>query len=172
MPRWANWDHFNELDRKGLAMYGQTTAGSLHRRRASCRAPTRLSWKWAPALGGDLTEVAVHQRPRRHGRCTALAAVMAGASCLAVECRKSSIDMRLRTGYLDTWTDNLDEALRMIDESCKAGTPKSVGLLGNVADVLAELLKRGVKPDLLTDQTSARPGERLPAAGLDGRTVG
>ncbi|MFX5521674.1 urocanate hydratase, partial [Acinetobacter baumannii] len=78
---------------------------------------------------------------------------MAGASCLAVECRKSSIDMRLRTGYLDTWTDNLDEALRLIAESCKAGTPKSVGLLGNVADVLAELLKRGVKPDLLTDQT-------------------
>ena len=89
------------------------------------------------------------------GGAQPLAAVMAGASCLAVECRKSSIDMRLRTGYLDTWTDNLDEALRLIDESCKAGTPKSVGLLGNVADVLAELLKRGVKPDLLTDQTSA-----------------
>jgi len=68
--------------------------------------------------------------------------------------------MRLRTGYLDTWTDNLDEALRLIDEACKAGTPKSVGLLGNVADVLAELLKRGVKPDLLTDQTSAHEPPR------------
>ncbi len=89
------------------------------------------------------------------GGAQPLAAVMAGASCLAVECRKSSIDMRLRTGYLDIWTDSLDEALRLIAEACAAKTPRSVGLLGNVADVLAELLARGVKPDLLTDQTSA-----------------
>lgn len=89
------------------------------------------------------------------GGAQPLAAVMAGASCLAVECRRSSIDMRLRTGYLDTWTDSLDEALRLIEESCTARKPLSVGLLGNVADVLDELLLRGIRPDLLTDQTSA-----------------
>ncbi|MBH1497093.1 urocanate hydratase [Stenotrophomonas maltophilia] len=159
VPRWANWDHFNELDKKGLAMYGQMTAGSwiyigaqgivqgtyetfVEMGRQHFGGDLTGKWLFTGGLGGM-------------GGAQPLAAVMAGASCLAVECRRSSIDMRLRTGYLDTWTDNLDEALRLIDESCKAGTPKSVGLLGNVADVLAELLKRGVKPDLLTDQTSA-----------------
>ena len=159
VPRWANWDHFNELDRKGLAMYGQMTAGSwiyigaqgivqgtyetfVEMGRQHFGGDLTGKWLFTGGLGGM-------------GGAQPLAAVMAGASCLAVECRKSSIDMRLRTGYLDTWTDNLDEALRLIDEACKAGTPRSVGLLGNVADVLAELLKRGVKPDLLTDQTSA-----------------
>ncbi|HGM5876264.1 TPA: urocanate hydratase [Stenotrophomonas maltophilia] len=159
VPRWANWDHFNELDKKGLAMYGQMTAGSwiyigaqgivqgtyetfVEMGRQHFGGDLTGKWLFTGGLGGM-------------GGAQPLAAVMAGASCLAVECRKSSIDMRLRTGYLDTWTDNLDEALHLIDESCKAGTPKSVGLLGNVADVLAELLKRGVKPDLLTDQTSA-----------------
>ncbi|KMM76069.1 urocanate hydratase [Xanthomonas sp. NCPPB 1128] len=159
VPRWANWDHFNELDKKGLAMYGQMTAGSwiyigaqgivqgtyetfVEMGRQHYGGNLSGKWLFTGGLGGM-------------GGAQPLAAVMAGASCLAVECRKSSIDMRLRTGYLDTWTDNLDEALRLIAESCTAKKPLSVGLLGNVADVLDELLVRGVKPDLLTDQTSA-----------------
>ncbi|MFN4161435.1 MAG: urocanate hydratase, partial [Stenotrophomonas sp.] len=159
VPRWANWDHFNELDKKGLAMYGQMTAGSwiyigaqgivqgtyetfVEMGRQHYNGSLAGKWLFTGGLGGM-------------GGAQPLAAVMAGASCLAVECRKSSIEMRLRTGYLDTWTDDLDEALRMIEESCTAKKPLSVGLLGNVADVLDELLVRGVKPDLLTDQTSA-----------------
>src|SRR5690606_11236180 len=89
------------------------------------------------------------------GGAQPLASVMAGASCLAIECQPSRIDMRLRTGYLDRSTENLDEALQWIRESCAAKKPISVGLLGNAADILPELLKRGVLPDLLTDQTSA-----------------
>ena len=159
VPRWATWDHFNELDRKGLAMYGQMTAGSwiyigaqgivqgtyetfVEMGRQHFGGDLTGRWLFTGGLGGM-------------GGAQPLAAVMAGASCLAVECRRSSIDMRLRTGYLDTWTDDLDEALRLIDEACRSGTPRSVGLLGNVADVLAELLARGIKPDMLTDQTSA-----------------
>ena len=159
VPRWANWDHFNELDKKGLAMYGQMTAGSwiyigaqgivqgtyetfVEMGRQHYNGSLAGKWLFTGGLGGM-------------GGAQPLAAVMAGASCLAVECRKSSIEMRLRTGYLDTWTDDLDEALRLIEESCTAKKPLSVGLLGNVADVLDELLIRGVKPDLLTDQTSA-----------------
>ncbi|CAE6769521.1 urocanate hydratase [Xanthomonas arboricola] len=159
VPRWASWEHFNELDRKGLAMYGQMTAGSwiyigaqgivqgtyetfVEMGRQHYGGSLAGKWLFTGGLGGM-------------GGAQPLAAVMAGASCLAVECRRSSIDMRLRTGYLDTWTDDLDEALRLIEESCTAKKPLSVGLLGNVADVLDELLLRGVKPDLLTDQTSA-----------------
>jgi urocanate hydratase len=159
VPRWATWDHFNELDKKGLAMYGQMTAGSwiyigaqgivqgtyetfVEMGRQHYNGSLAGKWLFTGGLGGM-------------GGAQPLAAVMAGASCLAVECRKSSIEMRLRTGYLDTWTDDLDEALRLIEESCTAKKPLSVGLLGNVADVLDELLIRGVKPDLLTDQTSA-----------------
>ena len=159
VPRWATWDHFNELDRKGLAMYGQMTAGSwiyigaqgivqgtyetfVEMGRQHFGGDLTGRWLFTGGLGGM-------------GGAQPLAAVMAGASCLAVECRQSSIDMRLRTGYLDTWTDNLDHALQLIDEACRSGTPRSVGLLGNVADVLSELLERGIKPDLLTDQTSA-----------------
>ncbi|MET3147855.1 UNVERIFIED_ORG: urocanate hydratase [Xanthomonas axonopodis] len=159
VPRWANWDHFNELDQKGLAMYGQMTAGSwiyigaqgivqgtyetfVEMGRQHYAGNLAGKWLFTGGLGGM-------------GGAQPLAAVMAGASCLAVECRRSSIDMRLRTGYLDTWTDSLDEALRLIEESCTAKKPLSVGLLGNVADVLDELLLRGIKPDLLTDQTSA-----------------
>lgn len=159
VPRWANWEHFNELDRKGLMMYGQMTAGSwiyigaqgivqgtyetfAEMGRQHYNGDLSGKWVFTAGLGGM-------------GGAQPLAAVMAGASCLAVECRKSSIDMRLRTGYLDTWTDSLDEALRLIEESCKANKPLSVGLLGNVAEVLPELVRRGIKPDLLTDQTSA-----------------
>lgn len=159
VPRWANWDHFNELDKKGLAMYGQMTAGSwiyigaqgivqgtyetfVEMGRQHFDGDLGGRWILTAGLGGM-------------GGAQPLAAVMAGASCLAVECRKSSIDMRLRTGYLDTYTDSLDEALKLIAQSCSDRKPLSVGLLGNIADVLPELLKRGIRPDILTDQTSA-----------------
>ena len=159
VPRWATWEHFNELDRKGLMMYGQMTAGSwiyigaqgivqgtyetfVEMGRQHFGGSLKGKWILTGGLGGM-------------GGAQPLAATMAGASCLAVECRPSSIDFRLRTGYLDTSTDNLDEALRLIEESCKAGKPLSVGLLGNAAEVLPELVRRGVKPDMVTDQTSA-----------------
>ena len=159
VPHWATWDHFNELDKKGLAMYGQMTAGSwiyigaqgivqgtyetfVEMGRQHFGGSLKGKWILTGGLGGM-------------GGAQPLAATMAGASCLAVECRPSSIDFRLRTGYLDTHTTDLDEALRLIEESCAAGKPLSVGLLGNTAEVLPELVRRGVKPDIVTDQTSA-----------------
>ncbi|TSJ61006.1 urocanate hydratase [Starkeya sp. 3C] len=159
VPRWATWEHFNELDKKGLMMYGQMTAGSwiyigaqgivqgtyetfVEMGRQHFGGSLKGKWILTGGLGGM-------------GGAQPLAATMAGASCLAVECRPSSIDFRLRTGYLDTSTDNLDEALRLIQESCEVGKPLSVGLLGNTAEVLPELVRRGVKPDMVTDQTSA-----------------
>jgi urocanate hydratase len=159
VPRWANWDVFHELDRKGLMMYGQMTAGSwiyigtqgivqgtyetfveVGRRHYN----GDLSGKWilTAGLGGM-------------GGAQPLAATMAGASCLAVECQPSRIEMRLASKYLDMRADNLDEALAMIERSCREKKPVSVGVLGNAAEVFPELLKRGVKPDIVTDQTSA-----------------
>ncbi len=159
VPRWASWEHFNELDRKGLAMYGQMTAGS---------------WIYIGAQGiVQGTYETFAEMGRRHyggdlsgrwiltgglggmGGAQPLAAVMAGASCLAVECRASSIEMRLRTGYLDVMSQDLDEALSLIERSCADKKPLSVGLLANAADVFPELLRRGVRPDIVTDQTSA-----------------
>nr|WP_295106544.1 urocanate hydratase [uncultured Caulobacter sp.] len=159
VPRWANWEHFNELDKKGLAMYGQMTAGSwiyigaqgivqgtyetfVEMGRQHYDGDLSGKWLLTAGLGGM-------------GGAQPLASVFAGASCLAIECQPSRIEMRLRTGYLDKSTDNLDEALAWIEESCAAKTPISVGLLGNAAELLPELFKRGVRPDLLTDQTSA-----------------
>ena len=159
VPRWASWDHFNELDRKGLAMYGQMTAGSwiyigaqgivqgtyetfVEMGRQHYGGDLSGRWLLTAGLGGM-------------GGAQPLAAVMAGASCLAIECQESRIDMRLRTGYLDKKADSLDEALEIIAQSCRDKTPVSVGLLGNAAEILPELFKRGVRPDLLTDQTSA-----------------
>ncbi len=155
VPRWATWDHFNELDRKGLMMYGQMTAGSWiyigsqgivqgtyetfaealkqHYQGAAGK------WVLTAGLGGM-------------GGAQPLAATMAGMSMLAIECRQSRIDMRLRTGYLDAQASTLDEALVMIRASKE---PISVGLLGNAADVVPEIVKRGIRPDLVTDQTSA-----------------
>jgi urocanate hydratase len=159
VPRWANWDVFHELDRKGLMMYGQMTAGSwiyigtqgivqgtyetfveVGRRHYG----GDLSGKWilTAGLGGM-------------GGAQPLAATMAGASCLAVECQPSRIEMRLASKYLDMRADNLDQALAMIDRSCREKKPVSVGVLGNAAEVFPELLKRGVRPDIVTDQTSA-----------------
>jgi urocanate hydratase len=159
VPRWATWEHFNELDRKGLMMFGQMTAGSwiyigsqgivqgtyetfveMGRRHYGGSLAGR--WLLTAGLGGM-------------GGAQPLAAVMAGASCLAVECQRSRIDMRLRSGYLDHATDSLDEALAIVTRSCAERSPVSVGLLGNAAELLPQLLQRGVRPDLLTDQTSA-----------------
>ncbi len=159
VPRWATWEHFNELDRKGLAMYGQMTAGSwiyigaqgivqgtyetfVEMGRQHYGGDLAGRWLLTAGLGGM-------------GGAQPLAAVMAGASCLAIECQQSRIDMRLRTGYLDQVAANIDVALAMINAACAAKTPVSVGLLGNAAEILPELFARGVRPDLLTDQTSA-----------------
>ena len=159
VPRWATWDHFHELDRKGLMMYGQMTAGSWiyiggqgiiqgtyetfveMGRRHYCGD---LSGKWI--LTGGLGGM---------GAAQPLAATMAGASMLAVECRPSAIEFRLRTGYLDVAANSLDEALEIIERATRARKPVSVGLLGNASEILPELVRRGVRPDILTDQTSA-----------------
>ncbi|MCB1405614.1 MAG: urocanate hydratase [Rhodobacteraceae bacterium] len=159
VPHWATWDHFNELDKKGLAMYGQMTAGSwiyigsqgivqgtyetfVEAGRQHYGGNLTGKWILTGGLGGM-------------GGAQPLAAVMAGACCLAVECNPDSIDFRLRTRYVDEKTDSLDEALAMIDRWTMAGEAKSVGLLGNAADVFPELYRRGIRPDLVTDQTSA-----------------
>jgi len=156
VPRWADWEHFNELDRKGLAMYGQMTAGSwiyigtqgivqgtyetfVEMGRQHYGGDLSGRWLLTAGLGGM-------------GGAQPLAAVMAGASCLAIECQPSRIEMRLRTGYLDRATESLEEALEIVTG---AKTPVSVGLLGNAAELLPEMVKRGIRPDLLTDQTSA-----------------
>jgi urocanate hydratase len=159
VPHWATWDHFNELDKKGLAMYGQMTAGSwiyigsqgivqgtyetfVEAGRQHYDGDLKGKWILTGGLGGM-------------GGAQPLAAVMAGACCLAVECNPESIDFRLRTKYVDERADTLDEALAMIEKWTAAGEAKSVGLLGNAADVFPELYKRGIRPDMVTDQTSA-----------------
>jgi urocanate hydratase len=159
VPHWATWEHFHELDRKGLAMFGQMTAGSwiyigsqgivqgtyetfaeMGRRHFD----GRLAGKWilTAGLGGM-------------GGAQPLAATMAGASMLAVECRQSRIDKRLETRYVDVQAHSLDEALAHLEAAKQSAKPISVALLGNIVDVLATLLERGIKPDALTDQTSA-----------------
>lgn len=159
VPHWANWDHFNELDKKGLAMYGQMTAGSwiyigtqgivqgtyetfMEAGRQHYGGNLKGRWIVTAGLGGM-------------GGAQPLAAVMAGACCLAVECDETRADFRLRTRYVDEKTHSLDEALALIDRWTKAGEAKSVALIGNAADIIPELVKRGVRPDMVTDQTSA-----------------
>jgi urocanate hydratase len=159
VPHWATWDHFHALDRKGLMMYGQMTAGSwiyigsqgivqgtyetfVEVGRQHYGGDLSGRWILTAGLGGM-------------GGAQPLAAAMAGASCLAVECQASRIEMRLRTGYVDVQAADLDEALAIIERSCRDKKPISVGLLGNAADVFPELVRRGVRPDVVTDQTSA-----------------
>ena len=159
VPHWATWEHFNELDRKGLMMYGQMTAGSwiyigsqgivqgtyetfVELGRQHYGGDLSGRWILTAGLGGM-------------GGAQPLAATMAGASCLAVECQPSRIEMRLRTGYLDAEAVTIDEALARLDDAKREGKPISIGLLGNAADVYPELLRRGVRPDAVTDQTSA-----------------
>ncbi|MGR3520521.1 MAG: urocanate hydratase [Roseovarius sp.] len=159
VPHWANWDHFSELDRKGLMMYGQMTAGSwIYIGSQGIVQGTYETFAEAGRqhYGGDLTgRWILTGGLGGMGGAQPLAAVMAGACCLAVECNPDSIDFRLRTRYVDERTDSLDEALAMIDRWTKAGEAKSVGLLGNAADIFPEIYRRGIRPDIVTDQTSA-----------------
>ncbi|WP_146591660.1 urocanate hydratase [Puniceibacterium confluentis] len=159
VPHWATWDHFNELDKKGLAMYGQMTAGSwIYIGSQGIVQGTYETFVEAGRqhYGGDLTgKWILTGGLGGMGGAQPLAAVMAGACCLAVECNPDSIDFRLRTRYVDEKAETLDEALAMIDRWTAAGEAKSVGLLGNAADVFPELVRRGVRPDIVTDQTSA-----------------
>ncbi len=159
VPAWANWEHFNELDKKGLMMYGQMTAGSwiyigsqgivqgtyetfVEMGRQHFDGDLSGRWILTAGLGGM-------------GGAQPLAATMAGASLLAIECDQDRIQKRLSTGYLDKTADNLDEALEMIQSSIDNKEPISVGLLGNVVDILPKMIEMKVKPDIVTDQTSA-----------------
>ena len=159
VPRWANWEHFHDLDKAGLMMYGQMTAGSwiyigsqgivqgtyeTFVSMGKVHFNGDLSGKWilTSGLGGM-------------GGAQTLAATMAGASMLAIECDESRIDKRLATGYVDHKAKTLDEALALIDRSIQDRRPVSVGLLGNSAEILPEMVRRGVSPDAVTDQTSA-----------------
>jgi len=159
VPHWANWEHFNELDRKGLMMFGQMTAGSwiyigsqgivqgtyetfVEMGRQHYGGDLFGKWILTAGLGGM-------------GGAQPLAATMAGASMIAVECQESRIDFRLRTGYIDRKATSLDEAMAMLNESLESGKPISIGLLGNAGEILPEMVRRGIKPDAVTDQTSA-----------------
>lgn len=159
VPHWANWAHFNELDRKGLMMYGQMTAGSwiyigtqgivqgtyetfAEVGRKHYGGNLKGKWFLTAGLGGM-------------GGAQPLAATMAGASMIAIECQPSRIEMRLKTRYLDAKAASVDEALAMIEQSHKQGKPISVGVLGNAAEILPDMVKRGIRPDAVTDQTSA-----------------
>ncbi|MBI1778101.1 MAG: urocanate hydratase [Proteobacteria bacterium] len=159
VPAWGTWEHFHELDRKGLMMYGQMTAGSwiyigtqgivqgtyetfVEVGRQHYAGSLQGKWILTGGLGGM-------------GGAQPLAATMAGASLLAVECQPSRIERRLETRYLDRKADSLDQALAMIREATTAGKALSVGLLGNAADIFPELVRRGIRPDVVTDQTSA-----------------
>ena len=159
VPHWATLQHFNELDRAGLMMYGQMTAGSwiyigsqgivqgtyetfVEVGRRHYDGDLEGRWILTAGLGGM-------------GGAQPLAATMAGASMLAVECQASRIEMRLRSGYLDRQCSELDEALEIIHDATAKGEAVSVGLLGNAAEIYPEMVRRGVKPDAVTDQTSA-----------------
>ncbi|WP_324749283.1 urocanate hydratase [Sphingomonas sp. LY54] len=156
VPKWATWEHFHELDRKGLMMYGQMTAGSwiyigtqgivqgtyetfAEMGRQQYGGDLKGRWILTAGLGGM-------------GGAQPLAAVMAGAHCIAIECQESSISKRLETRYLDRRATSIDEALEIIRNATE---PTSVGLLGNAAEILPEMVKRGIRPDAVTDQTSA-----------------
>jgi urocanate hydratase len=159
VPHWATWEHFNELDKKGLMMYGQMTAGSwiyigsqgivqgtyetfVEMGRQHYDGNLKGKWILTAGLGGM-------------GGAQPLAASLAGACSLVIECRQTSIDFRLRTRYVDEQATNLDDALARIAKYTAAGEAKSIALLGNAAEILPEMVKRGVRPDAVTDQTSA-----------------
>ncbi|MEF9976967.1 MAG: urocanate hydratase [Thermomonas sp.] len=159
VPHWATWEHFNELDKKGLMMYGQMTAGSwiyigsqgivqgtyetfVEMGRQHYGGSLNGKWLLTAGLGGM-------------GGAQPLAASLAGMSSLNIECRQTSIDFRLKTRYVDEQASDLDDALARIAKYTASGEAKSIALLGNAADVLPELVRRGVRPDCVTDQTSA-----------------
>ncbi|MCB1581666.1 MAG: urocanate hydratase [Xanthomonadales bacterium] len=159
VPEWANWDHFNELDKKGLMMYGQMTAGSwiyigsqgivqgtyetfVEAGRQHFNGDTQGKWILTGGLGGM-------------GGAQPLAATMAGYCMIAVECDETRIDFRIKTRYVDKKAYSVDEAMTMLNEALEKGEAISIGLLGNAADIFHELYQRGIRPDLVTDQTSA-----------------
>ncbi len=159
VPHWANWEHFSHLDRLGLMMYGQMTAGSwiyigsqgiiqgtyetfVEMGRQHFGGSLAGRWILTAGLGGM-------------GGAQPLAATLAGASMLAIEAQQSRIEKRLETAYLDAQASTLDEALRMLDQARTTGKPISIGLQGNAADLFPEILARGIRPDIVTDQTSA-----------------
>jgi len=159
VPHWASWEKFNELDRKGLMMYGQMTAGSwiyigtqgivqgtyetfAEVGRQHYDGNLKGKWILTAGLGGM-------------GGAQPLAATMAGASLIAIECQPSRIEMRLKTRYLDAQATTIDEALEIMSRAHREGKPVSVGVLGNAAELLPKLVERGIRPDVLTDQTSA-----------------
>lgn len=159
VPRWATWEHFHELDRKGLMMYGQMTAGSwIYIGSQGIVQGTYETFVAAAEqhFGGDPSgRWILTGGLGGMGGAQPLAATMAGFSMLAVECDPSRIDFRLRTGYLDREAPDLDGALAILREARERGEVVSVGLEANVADIFPELVARGVTPDLVTDQTSA-----------------
>lgn len=159
VPHWATWEHFNELDRKGLMMYGQMTAGSwIYIGSQGIVQGTYETFveMGRQHYGGDLTgKWILTAGLGGMGGAQPLAASLAGASSLNIECRQSSIDFRLRTRYVDEQATDIDDALARIEKYTKAGVAKSIALLGNAAEILPELVKRGVRPDCVTDQTSA-----------------
>ncbi|KKM71395.1 hypothetical protein LCGC14_1431060 [marine sediment metagenome] len=159
VPHWANWEHFNELDKLGLMMYGQMTAGSwiyigsqgivqgtyetfIAMAKQHFSGSAKGKWVLTGGLGGM-------------GGAQPLAATMAGFSALVVECDESRIDFRIKTGYVDVKATSLEHALQLITDACVKGKALSVGLLGNAADIFSTLVKTGITPDVVTDQTSA-----------------
>jgi urocanate hydratase len=159
VPKWATWEHFNELDRKGLMMFGQMTAGSwIYIGSQGIVQGTYETFAEAGRqhYGGDLADKWILTAGLGGmGGAQPLAATLAGASLLAIECQPSRIDMRLKTRYLDRQARDLDDALAIIAEACAQRRPVSVGLAGNAAEMLPELVRRHVRPHLVTDQTSA-----------------
>jgi urocanate hydratase len=159
VPHWATWDHFNELDKKGLMMYGQMTAGSwIYIGSQGIVQGTYETFveMGRQHFGGDLTgKWILTAGLGGMGGAQALAATMAGASILLVECKEDRIDYRIRTRYVDHKAHSLDEAMKLINDATAAGKAISVGLIGNAADILPEMLNRGIHPDAVTDQTSA-----------------
>ena len=159
VPHWATWEHFNELDKKGLMMYGQMTAGSwiyigsqgivqgtyetfVEMGRQHFGGDLAGKWILTAGLGGM-------------GAAQPLAATMAGASCIAIECQESRIDFRLKTRYLDVRADTIEEAVALVEKAHAKGKALSVGVLGNAAEILPDMVKKDIRPDAVTDQTSA-----------------
>jgi urocanate hydratase len=159
VARWADWEHFNALDKRGLMMFGQMTAGSwiyIGSQGIVQGTYETFAEMGRQHYGGNLTgRWILTAGLGGMGGAQPLAATMAGASMLAIECRPERIAKRLQTKYLDVQAASLEEALELLERACLRGQPLSVGLLGNACEVLPELLRRGVRPDAVTDQTSA-----------------
>jgi urocanate hydratase len=159
VPHWATWEHFNELDKKGLMMYGQMTAGSwIYIGSQGIVQGTYETFveMGRQHYGGDLTgKWILTAGLGGMGGAQPLAASMAGACSLNIECQQSRIDMRIKTRYVDEQANDLDDALARIEKYCAEGKAVSVALLGNAAEILPELVRRGIRPDAVTDQTSA-----------------